>query len=59
MTGAIIMMVTYGHEVTSAHDEFVALAEEVRDRAEQNPAGGILELFPIRESFTAVHNTSD
>ena len=49
MAGASIMMVTYGHQVTSAEDEFVALAEAVREHGENTPGSNIVDLLPIRE----------
>lgn len=41
------MMVTYGHQVTSANDKFVALAEAVREHGERTPASNIVDIFPI------------
>nr|VWO99573.1 Ketoreductase CTB6 (EC (Cercosporin toxin biosynthesis cluster protein 6) [Ganoderma boninense] len=47
MAGAMIMMVTYGHQVTSAEDEFVALAEAVRNNDKEAPGSSIVDLIPI------------
>lgn len=44
------MMVTYGHQVTSEDDEYVALAEAVRDHGEKTPGANLVDIFPIRES---------
>ncbi|KAJ7783763.1 hypothetical protein DFH07DRAFT_948768 [Mycena maculata] len=50
MAGAIIMKVTYGHQISDGPDEFLDLAEEVRTRAVKTPAGAaIVGTFPIRE----------
>ena len=49
MAGAIIMMVTYGHQVASSDDEFVAIAEAVREQNEQHPGNSLVDLFPVRE----------
>ena len=51
MTAATIMMLTYGHQVTSAEDEFVALAEAVRENAENAPANHIVDIIPFRTIF--------
>ncbi|KXN91232.1 O-methylsterigmatocystin oxidoreductase [Leucoagaricus sp. SymC.cos] len=48
LAGAIIMMVVYGHQVAPEGDEFVRLAEEVRESAEKLPPGtGLVDTFPI------------
>ncbi|KAI0365451.1 cytochrome P450 [Pilatotrama ljubarskyi] len=49
MTGAIIMMVSYGHQVVSAEDEYVALAERVREHGEARPPAGValIDLLPL------------
>nr|VWO96616.1 N/A [Ganoderma boninense] len=47
MAGAMIMMVTYGHQVTSAEDEFVALAEAVRKNDKEAPGSSVVDLIPI------------
>ena len=48
MAAATIMMVTYGHQVTSADDEFVALAEAVREHSEKTPASNLVDVIPLR-----------
>lgn len=50
MAGAIIMMITYGHQVTSAADKFVEIAETVRATAATRPGMEIVDVFPIRKS---------
>ncbi|PIL24606.1 cytochrome P450 [Ganoderma sinense ZZ0214-1] len=47
MAGAVIMMVTYGHQVTSAEDEFVALAEAVRENDEKTPGSNLVDVIPV------------
>ncbi|KAM5530936.1 hypothetical protein V8D89_015381 [Ganoderma adspersum] len=47
MAGAAIMMVTYGHQVNSVDDEFVALAEAVRKNDKEAPGSAIVDLIPI------------
>ncbi|KAI0365462.1 cytochrome P450 [Pilatotrama ljubarskyi] len=47
MTGAIIMMAVYGHQVSSAQDEFVAVAESVREHAEKRPGMALVDVLPI------------
>ncbi|EIN09719.1 cytochrome P450 [Punctularia strigosozonata HHB-11173 SS5] len=47
MAGAIIMMVTYGHHVSSMDDEFVKLAEAVRAHSEHKPGTRIVGIFPF------------
>ncbi|KAI0730583.1 cytochrome P450 [Earliella scabrosa] len=47
MAAATIMMVTYGHQVTSADDEFVALAEAVREHSEKTPASNLVDVIPL------------
>ncbi|KAI1791876.1 cytochrome P450 [Ganoderma leucocontextum] len=47
MAGAAIMMVTYGHQVNSAEDEFVALAEAVRENDEKTPGSNLVDVIPI------------
>ena len=49
MTGAIIMKITYGHQVVSEDDEYVALAEAVRKHHSETVGTEIVDLFPIRE----------
>ena len=49
MAGATIMAITYGHQVTSADDEFVALAEAVREHAEKTPGSNLVDVIPICE----------
>lgn len=48
MAGATIMMLTYGHQVISANDEFVALAEAVREHAEKTPGSSLVDVIPFR-----------
>lgn len=48
MTGAIIMMVTYGHQVQSVDDPFIAMNEAVREHAEAHPGIALVDVFPIR-----------
>ncbi|KAI0330029.1 cytochrome P450 [Cubamyces sp. BRFM 1775] len=47
MTGAIIMMVTYGHQVQSVHDPFIVMNEAVREHAEKQPGVALVDVFPI------------
>ncbi|KAI0365461.1 cytochrome P450 [Pilatotrama ljubarskyi] len=47
MTGAIIMMVTYGHQVTSPQDEYIKIAEAVPEHAERRPGVEIVDVLPI------------
>ncbi|KAI1791871.1 cytochrome P450 [Ganoderma leucocontextum] len=47
MAGAAIMMVAYGHQVTCAEDEFVALAEAVREHEAKNPGSNLVDLIPV------------
>ncbi|KAJ7456964.1 cytochrome P450 [Mycena latifolia] len=48
MAGAIIMKVTYGHQIVDGPDEFLDLAEEVRTGAPKQPAGAaIVDMFPL------------
>ena len=49
MAGATIMAITYGHQVTSADDEFVALAEAVREHAEKTPGSNLVDVIPLCE----------
>lgn len=51
MAAATIMMVTYGHQVISADDEFVALAEAVREYSERTPARNLVDVIPLRTCF--------
>ena len=44
------MMVTYGHQVNSVDDEFVALAEAVRKNDKEAPGSAIVDLIPICKS---------
>lgn len=44
MADAIIMMVTYGHQVTSAEDKFVALAEAIRDKGAKDITSNIRDV---------------
>ncbi|KAI0033835.1 cytochrome P450 [Vararia minispora EC-137] len=53
MTGAIIMMVTYGHQVTSEDDEYVALAEAVREAEEEQPGATLVDILPILKHVPA------
>lgn len=48
MTGAIIMMVAYGHQVKSVDDPFIAMNEAVREHAEEHPGVALVDVFPIR-----------
>ncbi|KAH8100126.1 cytochrome P450 [Cristinia sonorae] len=47
MAGAIIMMITYGHQVDSMEDEFIQLAEKVRETATTSPGSQLVDLLPI------------
>ncbi|KAH9886231.1 cytochrome P450 [Cubamyces lactineus] len=47
MTGAIIMMVTYGHQVQSMDDPFIVMNEAVREHAEARPGVALVDVFPI------------
>ena len=49
------MMVTYGHQVTSAEDEFVALAEAVRENDEKTPGSNLVDVIPVREFCDSLH----
>lgn len=42
------MMITYGHRVAEKNDEFVQLAEKVRENGNRFPAGRLIDLLPIR-----------
>ncbi|EIN09176.1 cytochrome P450 [Punctularia strigosozonata HHB-11173 SS5] len=53
MAGAVIMMVTYGHQVTSMDDEFVKLAEQVREHGEKTPGSNIVDIFPFMKYIPA------
>ncbi|OSD00652.1 cytochrome P450 [Trametes coccinea BRFM310] len=53
MAAAIIMMVTYGHQVESIHDTYVALAEAVREHAESRPGVEIVDMLPILKYLPA------
>nr|BED43005.1 cytochrome P450 monooxygenase [Trametes versicolor] len=46
LTGAIIMMTTYGHQATSAKDRFIQIAEIVREHAESRPGFALVDLCP-------------
>lgn len=47
MAGAIIMMVTYGHEVRTDDDPFIKLAEDVRRHSEETPGAALVDTLPI------------
>ncbi|KAF7362830.1 Cytochrome P450 monooxygenase 67 [Mycena venus] len=47
MAGAIIMMVTYGHRVSTDEDPFIQLAEEVRRTAEETPGAALVDTIPM------------
>lgn len=49
MAGAIIMMVTYGHQTASENDEFVKLAEDVRENAAGAHGTNLVDSLPIRK----------
>jgi hypothetical protein len=50
MAGAIIMKVTYGHQIADGPDEFLDLAEDVRVNGVKTPAGAaVVDTFPLRE----------
>ncbi|KAI0766218.1 cytochrome P450 [Trametes elegans] len=53
MAGSIIMTVTYGHRVTSTNDQYVAIAEAVRDHAEARPGVELVDVFPILKYLPA------
>ncbi|KAJ3019302.1 hypothetical protein NUW54_g122 [Trametes sanguinea] len=46
LAGGIIMVVTYGHEVKSVTDEYVAIAEAVREHAEARPGIELVDVLP-------------
>ncbi|OSC99152.1 cytochrome P450 [Trametes coccinea BRFM310] len=46
LAGGIIMMVTYGHEVKSVTDKYVAIAEAVREHAEARPGIELVDVLP-------------
>ena len=48
------MMVTYGHQVNSVDDEFVALAEAVRKNDKEAPGSAIVDLIPICKSHHCI-----
>lgn len=50
MAGAIIMMVTYGHQIGDDGDEYIDLAEQLRDFADRRAFRGwnvMVNVFPI------------
>ncbi|KAJ3554446.1 hypothetical protein NM688_g3107 [Phlebia brevispora] len=47
MAAAIIMMITYGHQVAPQGDEYVRIAEGVREYADKNPGASAVEILPI------------
>lgn len=47
MAGAVIMMVTYGHQVAPEGDEYIELAEEVRKHSEDTPGAALVDTLPI------------
>lgn len=52
MAGAIIMMVTYGHQIGDDGDEYIDLAEQLRDFADRRAFRGwnvMVNVFPIRK----------
>lgn len=51
MAGATVMMITYGHQVISVDDEFIKLANDMRDAAATFPGSQIVDLIPICEVF--------
>ncbi|KAL7284541.1 hypothetical protein ACG7TL_001833 [Trametes sanguinea] len=53
MAAAIIMMVTYGHQVQSIDDPYVVLAEAVREHAESRPGVEVVDMLPILKYLPA------
>ncbi|KAI0352115.1 cytochrome P450 [Trametes cingulata] len=53
MAGAIIMMVTYGHQVTSVNDQYVVIAEAVREHADARPGVELVDVLPILKYLPA------
>ena len=49
------MMVTYGHQVTSAEDKFVALAEAVRKNDKGAAGSTIVDLIPICKPLPCIY----
>lgn len=49
LTGAIIMMTTYGHQATSAKDRFIEIAEIVREHATARPGLALVDIVPVCE----------
>ncbi|KAJ7621154.1 cytochrome P450 [Roridomyces roridus] len=47
MAGAIIIMITYGHQVRTGDDPFIQLAEEVRRHSEKTPGAALVDTIPI------------
>ena len=47
MAGAIIMMVTYGHQTASENDEYVKLAEDVREHSSGTHGSSLVDTLPI------------
>ncbi|KAF8531880.1 cytochrome P450 [Gautieria morchelliformis] len=47
MAGAIIMMVTYGHQIAPENDEFVKLAEDVHENASEAHGSSLVDMLPI------------
>ncbi|TCD61765.1 hypothetical protein EIP91_007967 [Steccherinum ochraceum] len=47
MAAAVIMMISYGHRVTSDQDEYVRLAEKVRETASGAPGSVLVDFMPI------------
>lgn len=48
LAGGIIMMITYGHRVTSDNDEFVELSEELAQTSMHFPGSQMVDILPIR-----------
>ncbi|OBZ79891.1 O-methylsterigmatocystin oxidoreductase [Grifola frondosa] len=47
MAGAIIMMITYGHQVSPQGDEYVDLAERVRETGVGAPGNFLVDSLPV------------
>ncbi|KAI0312135.1 cytochrome P450 [Amylostereum chailletii] len=47
MAAAIIMMVSYGHRVTSIDDKYVRIAEAVRENEDKTPGNAIVDVLPF------------
>lgn len=43
------MRITYGHKVVAADDQFVSLAEAVRENNEKTPGNALVDQLPFRE----------